>query len=55
MGDDVDQLAYFLHRPTVCGRQMRGQSFLTGVVPSHHAAVGSGTFVWGVKPPGLDI
>jgi hypothetical protein len=34
---------------------MRGQSFLLGTALFHHAAVGDGTFLGGVKPPGLDI
>jgi hypothetical protein len=44
-----------LHRPTVCGRQTRGQSFMSGVVLSHHTVVGGSTFFGGVKPSGLDI
>jgi hypothetical protein len=56
VGVDVDGLACPLHRPTVCDRQMRGQSFLSGAAPSHRTVVGSGAF-WGggVKLLGLDI
>jgi hypothetical protein len=55
MGVNVDGLTYPLHRPTVYGRQTRGQSFLSNYVMSHHATIGSGTFLGGVKPPGFDI
>jgi hypothetical protein len=51
----VDGLAYSLHHPTVCRRQRGGQSFLTGIVSSYHAAVGGAVFSGNVKPPGLDI
>jgi hypothetical protein len=44
VGFDVDGLAYILDHHTVCNRQMRGQCFLSGVVLSHHAVVGSGIF-----------
>jgi hypothetical protein len=54
-GANVDVLACPLHRPTVCGRQMRGQSFLSGAAPSHRAIVGGGTFLGSAKPPSLDI
>jgi hypothetical protein len=42
MGADVDGLAYSLHCPTVCSGQMREQSVLTGVAPSHHTFWGGG-------------
>jgi hypothetical protein len=51
----VDGLACPLDRPMVCSRQTRGQSFLSGVVLSHCAAVGGGVFSGGAKPLGLDI
>jgi hypothetical protein len=51
----VDRLACPLHHPMTCSHQMRGQSFLLGAALFHHAAVGDGTFLGGVKPPGLDI
>jgi hypothetical protein len=54
-GVDVDRLAYPLHCPIVCDHQTKGQSFLSGVALSHHAAVGGGPFLGGAKPPGLDI
>jgi hypothetical protein len=52
-GVDVDGLACPLHRPTVCGHQTRGQSFLLGAAISHRIAVGGGTFPGGggVKAP----
>jgi hypothetical protein len=49
MGADVDGLAYCLHHHTVCSTQMRGQSILTGVAPSHRATVGGGTFPGGCE------
>jgi hypothetical protein len=52
---DVDGLACPLHHPMICGRQMRGQSFMSGAALSYHAVVGGGTFLGGVKPLGLDI
>jgi hypothetical protein len=55
VGVDVDRLACPLHRPTVCGRPIRGQSFMSGVALSHHAAVGGGAFLEGAKPLGLVI
>jgi hypothetical protein len=39
----------------VCSHQRGGWSFLTGVTPSRHAAVGGGAFSGDVKPLGLDI
>jgi hypothetical protein len=52
----VDWTGYVpLHCPTICGHQMRGQSFLSGAAISHRAAVGGGTFLGGAKPLGLDI
>jgi hypothetical protein len=51
VGVDVDGLAYPLHRPMVCGRQTRGQSFLSGAALSHCATVGGGAFPRGMKPP----
>jgi hypothetical protein len=51
----VDGIACFLHRPTLCSRQTRGQSFLTGAAPSRRAALGGGAFPGDAKPPGLDI
>jgi hypothetical protein len=55
VGVDVDRLACPLHCPMVCDHQTRGQSFLSGVALSHHAAAGGGPFPRGAKPPGLDI
>jgi hypothetical protein len=58
VGIDVGDLACYLYRPMVYGRQTRGQSFLSGVALSHHVAVGGGAFSGGgggAKPPGLDI
>jgi hypothetical protein len=52
MGADVDSLACSLHRPTICIHQRGGQSFLTGVAPSCHVAVGGGVVPGGVKSPG---
>jgi hypothetical protein len=51
----VDGLACPLCRPTACNRQSSGQSFLSGAALSHHAVVGGGTFLDGLKPPGMDI
>jgi hypothetical protein len=51
MGVDVDGLAYPLHCPTVYGRQTRGQGFLSGAALSHHATVGDGAILGGVKAP----
>jgi hypothetical protein len=45
VGVYVDGLSYPLHRPTACSHQTRGQSFLSVVALSHHAAVGGGTFL----------
>jgi hypothetical protein len=55
VGVNVDGLAYPLHHPTVCGHQMRVQSFLSGAALDHHAVVGSGAFPGGAKPLNLDI
>jgi hypothetical protein len=44
-----------LHRPMVCGCQMRGHSFLSGAALSHHTTMGGGAFSRGAEPPGLDI
>jgi hypothetical protein len=57
MEADLDGLAYYLHRPTVCSRQWGGQSFLTSTAPSRHVAVGGGVFSGGggAKLLGLDI
>jgi hypothetical protein len=55
VGVNVDGLAYSLHRSMICSRQRGGQSFLIGVAPSCHVAVGGGVFLGDVKPPGLDI
>jgi hypothetical protein len=55
MGVDVDGLAALLHRPTVCGHQTRGQSFLSGAALSHRTTVSGGAFPGGAKSPGLDI
>jgi hypothetical protein len=55
MGANVDGLACSLHRPMVYSHQRGGQSFLTGIAPSHHAVVGGGAFPGDVKPLGLDI
>jgi hypothetical protein len=46
----MDGLACYLHRPTVCGHQTRGQSFLSGTALSHHITLGSGTFPVGARP-----
>jgi hypothetical protein len=51
----VDGLAYPLHCPTACIRQMREQGFLLGIVLSHQAAAGGGTLLGDAKPPCLDI
>jgi hypothetical protein len=55
VGADVDGLAFFLYRPTVYHCQTRGQSFLTGATPSHHATLGGGAFPGGAKPPILEF
>jgi hypothetical protein len=55
MGADVDGLAFPLNHPVAYCRQSWGQNFLSGVALYHHAAVGGGTFLGGVKPLGLDI
>jgi hypothetical protein len=55
VGVDVYGLDCPLHHPTACSHQSRGQSFLLGVVLSHHAAVGGVTVPRDVKPLGLDI
>jgi hypothetical protein len=52
---NVDGLACPLHHPTVCGRQMRGQSFMSDVDLSHRTEVVGGAFPGGVKPLGLVI
>jgi hypothetical protein len=52
---DVDGLAYPLHRPTACSRQLRGHGFLSGVVWSHRAAMDGGALPRDARPPGLDI
>jgi hypothetical protein len=52
---DVDELAYFLHHPTVYDQQMWVQCFLTRAALSRLVAVGGGAFLGGVKPLGLDI
>jgi hypothetical protein len=45
---DMDGLASFLYRPTVCGSHTWAQRFLIDIILSHHAAVGGDTFlgVW---------
>jgi hypothetical protein len=45
MGVDVDGLAYPRHHPIVRNHQTTEQSFLSDAALSHHAAVGSGTFL----------
>jgi hypothetical protein len=50
VGVDVDGLAYPLHCPTVCSRQTRGQSFLSGASLSYRVTVGGAPF-WGVRSP----
>jgi hypothetical protein len=45
MGVNMDRLTYPLHRPTVCGRQTRGQSFQSHAAMSHRVIVGSGAFL----------
>jgi hypothetical protein len=55
VGVDVDGLDCSLHSPMAYNRQTRGHGFLSGVALSHHAAVGSGTFLGDVWPLGLDI
>jgi hypothetical protein len=45
VGFDVDELACILHHSSVYDRKMRGQYFLSGVVLSHRAIVGSGIFL----------
>jgi hypothetical protein len=54
-GVDVDRLAYPLQHPMACGRQTRGQGFLSGAVLSNHVLVGGGAFPGSAKPTGLDI
>jgi hypothetical protein len=55
VGVDMDELACPLQHPTVCGRHIRGQSFLSCADPSHHAIVDGGDSSRGGKPLGLDI
>jgi hypothetical protein len=55
VGVDVNRLACPLHRPMFCGRQTRGQGFLSGTALSRHVVVGCGAFLGDAKPPGLDI
>jgi hypothetical protein len=50
MEPDVDELAYSLHHPTICGWQTRGLCCLTGAVLFHHSIVGGGPFL-GVQSP----
>jgi hypothetical protein len=50
----VDRLAYPLHHPMACGRKMRGQGLLPGVVLSHHCSGGDAS-PGDVKLPGLNI
>jgi hypothetical protein len=52
---NVDKLAYPLHRPTTCDRQMKGQSSLSDTAMSHRVVVGGDAFPGGVKPLSLDI
>jgi hypothetical protein len=47
VGVDMDELACPLHHPTVCDRQTRGHSFLSGAAPSRHAVVDGGAFPGG--------
>jgi hypothetical protein len=55
VGADVDRLAYPLHCPMTCDRQMGEQSFLAGVAPSYRAVVGGHRLSKGYEAPGLDI
>jgi hypothetical protein len=55
VGVNVDGLAYSLDRPMACGRETRGQSFLSGIAPSHRVVVDGGAFLGGAKPSGLNI
>jgi hypothetical protein len=55
VGVDMDRLACPLHRSTVWGHQIRGQSFLSSAALSHRAIVGGGAFPKGVKPLAVDI
>jgi hypothetical protein len=55
VGVDVNDLAYYMHRPTVCRRQTRRQSLLFGAALFHHVTVGGGAFLGGAKLLGLDI
>jgi hypothetical protein len=55
MGTDVDGLACSLHYQTVCSHQRGGQSLLTGIALSCHAAEGRAIISGDAKPPGLDI
>jgi hypothetical protein len=55
VGADVDGSACSLQRPMVCSHQRGGQSFLRGVAPSYHVAVGGGVFPGDVKPLSLNI
>jgi hypothetical protein len=55
VGVDVDGLPYPLHRPIVCGRLTRGQSFLPDATLSHRVTVGGGAFLGDAKTLGLDI
>jgi hypothetical protein len=54
VGLNVDGLAFPLHRHTVCGRQTRGQSFLSDAALSHNTVVDSDAFLEGAKPSGMD-
>jgi hypothetical protein len=51
VGDDVDGLAYPLHRPMVCSCQMRGHNLLLGAVLSYRYS-GRWRLSADVKPPG---
>jgi hypothetical protein len=52
VGVDVDGLAYPLHRPTACGRQMRGQGCLSGDVLSRRCS-GQWRLFGGYEAPGF--
>jgi hypothetical protein len=54
-GVDVDGLAFFLHHPTACSRQTRGQGLLSGIAFSRRVVVGSSAFPGDAKPLRLDI
>jgi hypothetical protein len=51
VGADMDGLACWLHRPTVCSGQMRGQGIRTGTTPSHSVAVSDASFRGGGEAP----